>query len=126
MIIVFYSEALVEVGSCFLDHSAIDEMMEERDGGGVVAAGPQLEGNVSVEEDGIERSLLKNLSSPLFIVYHALQPPTKNQLQELSDTWSELEGRFEDDGIPPPCRILSRRPVNVDRAGFGRCNKDPG
>ncbi len=94
------SEAMLDIVSCFLDISAMGEMMEEHEGGGVVAATPRLEGDVSLEEDGVERSLLKNLSSPLFVCYRVLQPPTENRLEEFSETWSELESQFEDDEIP--------------------------
>lgn len=93
------SDTVIDTGRCLLDWSVVDEMIEERDGE-TINAGLHLEGDASIEEEGIERSLLKNLSSPLFLVYRALQSPTAEQLDELSYRWSELEAHFEDNEIP--------------------------
>lgn len=90
-------DAIGETASCLLNWSLLEAELEKNDGN--LSTSPQLEGDTSIEEEGMERSLLKNLSSPLFLGYRALQTPNDDDLQLLSETWSELETRFENDEI---------------------------
>ncbi|WP_188148879.1 AAA family ATPase [Haloferax sp. AS1] len=91
-------DAVRQTITCLFDWAVIEGAMEERDGRSV-AVGSHLDEDASIEEYGIEGSLLQNLNSPLFLAYRALQPPTTEELDELSHLWSKLEARFADNGV---------------------------
>ncbi|ELZ06807.1 transcriptional activator [Natrialba aegyptia DSM 13077] len=86
--------AAMDTVDCLFDLSVVSEIME-KNGDNPATASSKLKDTASIEEDGIEKSLQKNFSSPLFSAYRALQVPTTEELQELSKRWSELEARFD-------------------------------
>jgi hypothetical protein len=93
------SKAVLITASILFD-SEIMDVLDTASGGEGSMATLDIEEDRSVEEEGVERSVLNCLVSPLLIGPQVFSSPTPEDLDRLYELWSEQEAKFEERDQP--------------------------